>query len=122
MPNINFDIFFDQDFINFTATRSQGAPKVKPAWKTRTAPKLPPKAIPAPNKLDPRPAPKLRAAPRVVELPDDEPEASTSKAAPKPAEKAPAAASKKPAAPKLNPTKTSSVPKSKAPAAGKAPA
>lgn len=44
MPNISFDIFFQDDIINLTATRSAGsAPKVKPAWKVRTAPKLPPK-------------------------------------------------------------------------------
>ena len=50
MPNISFDIFFDQDFLNFTATRSGGsAPKVKPAWKVRTAPKLPPKEQPEAN-------------------------------------------------------------------------
>lgn len=48
MPNISFDIFFDQDFLNVTATRSQGAPKAKPAWKVRTAPKLAPKEQPEP--------------------------------------------------------------------------
>ncbi|KAI9815715.1 MAG: hypothetical protein M1827_002111 [Pycnora praestabilis] len=63
MPNINFDIFFDQDFVNFTATRSQGAPKIKPEWKVRTAPKLPPKELPAPTKNSPRPAPKQKSTP-----------------------------------------------------------
>ena len=47
MPNISFDIFFNDDVINLTASRSQGAPKVKPAWKVRSAPKLPPKEPPA---------------------------------------------------------------------------
>lgn len=43
MPNISFDIFFDQDFINVSASRGKTAPKEKPEWKVRTAPKLPPK-------------------------------------------------------------------------------
>jgi hypothetical protein len=55
MPNVSFDIFYDLDFINITATRSGAAPKVKPAWKVRTAPKLPPKELPVPNKSAPRP-------------------------------------------------------------------
>lgn len=46
MPNISFDIFFDQDFINVTATRGKTAPKAKPEWKVRSAPKLPPKETP----------------------------------------------------------------------------
>lgn len=46
MPNISFDIFFDQDFINVTATRGKTAPKAKPEWKVRSAPKLPPKEKP----------------------------------------------------------------------------
>ena len=46
MPNISFDIFFDQDFINITATRGKTAPKAKPEWKVRSAPKLPPKEKP----------------------------------------------------------------------------
>ena len=49
MPNISFDIFFDQDFINITATRGKTAPKAKPEWKVRSAPKLPPKEIPTTN-------------------------------------------------------------------------
>ena len=50
MPNISFDIFFQDDIINITASRSGGsAPKVKPAWKVRTAPKLPPKEPPLPK-------------------------------------------------------------------------
>ena len=57
MPNVSFDIFYDLDFINVTATRSGAAPRVKPAWKVRTAPKLPPKELPA-SKESPRPAPR----------------------------------------------------------------
>jgi len=57
MPNVSFDIFYDLDFINITATRSGAAPKVKPAWKVRTAPKLPPKELPA-TKAAPRPEPR----------------------------------------------------------------
>ncbi|MCJ1358929.1 MAG: hypothetical protein MMC33_008929 [Icmadophila ericetorum] len=49
MPNISFDIFFNQDIINITASRSQGAPKVKPDWKVRSAPKIAPKEIPTPT-------------------------------------------------------------------------
>lgn len=49
MPNINFDIFYDLDTINFTASRGTAAPKVKPAWKVRSAPKLPPKEPPQPR-------------------------------------------------------------------------
>jgi len=45
MPNVSFDIFFDKDFINITATRGVTAPKAKPEWKVRTAPKLPPKPV-----------------------------------------------------------------------------
>ncbi|MCJ1390285.1 hypothetical protein MMC18_003143 [Xylographa bjoerkii] len=85
MPNISFDIFFQDDIINLTATRSAGsAPKVKPAWKVRTAPKLPPKEpvqpktavfgkpeqkqLTAPEpKATPKPAPK--AAPKAKETP-----------------------------------------------------
>jgi len=55
MPNVSFDIFFDQDFINISASRGKHAPKAKPDWKVRTAPKLPPKepvaepGVPRPN-------------------------------------------------------------------------
>ena len=45
MPNVSFDVFFDKDFINVTATRGVKAPKAKPEWKVRTVPKLPPKPI-----------------------------------------------------------------------------
>lgn len=100
MPNISFDVFFDTDFINITATRAQGAPKAKPAWKTRSIPKLAPKPLPPPSKDSPRP-PKL-TGPRVTELPEDEP-------APKPKAKA--------AAPKVKQAETpdtDSAPKPKA--------
>ena len=62
MPNVSFDIFYDLDFINITATRSGAAPKAKPAWKVRTAPKLPPKELPT-SKASPRPEsrPKINA-------------------------------------------------------------
>ena len=64
MPNVSFDIFYDLDFINVTATRSGAAPKAKPAWKVRTAPKLPPKELPA-SKDSPRPEPRPKInAPR----------------------------------------------------------
>jgi hypothetical protein len=57
MPNISFDIFFDQDFINVSASRGKTAPKAKPEWKVRTAPKLPPKEIAIDPASDtPRPA------------------------------------------------------------------
>ena len=46
MPNISFDIFYSEDVVNITATRGSNAPKVKPAWKTRTAPKLPKPNVP----------------------------------------------------------------------------
>lgn len=49
MPNISFDIFYDKDILNFTATRGKQVPKIKPAWKTRTAPKLAPKEPDAPS-------------------------------------------------------------------------
>lgn len=57
MPNVSFDIFYDLDFINVTATRSGAAPRVKPQWKVRTAPKLAPKELPA-SKDSPRPEPR----------------------------------------------------------------
>lgn len=81
MPNISFDVFFDTDFINITATRAQGAPKVKPEWKTRTAPKLPPKPLPPPSKDHPRPS-KI-TGPRITELPEDKPVPKAKAAAPK---------------------------------------
>jgi hypothetical protein len=61
MPNISLDFFYDLDFANITVTRSQGAPKAKPAWKVRQAPKLPPKpkALPASSTPRPTPRPKI---------------------------------------------------------------
>lgn len=58
MPNISFDVFFDQDFINVSASRGKHAPKAKPDWKVRTAPKLPPKEQPADPAGTPRPPPR----------------------------------------------------------------
>ncbi|KEF57677.1 uncharacterized protein A1O9_05595 [Exophiala aquamarina CBS 119918] len=61
MPNVSFDVFFDKDFINITATRGITAPKAKPDWKVRTAPKLPPKQTPVDNSTSgrtPRPPPR----------------------------------------------------------------
>ncbi|KIW14698.1 hypothetical protein PV08_07482 [Exophiala spinifera] len=58
MPNVSFDIFFDKDFINITATRGHTAPKAKPEWKVRTAPKLPPKPQPEDHSGTPRPPPR----------------------------------------------------------------
>lgn len=49
MPNISFDIFFNDDLVNITASRSQGAPKVKPGWKARSAPKIAQKQKPTPD-------------------------------------------------------------------------
>lgn len=48
MPNISFDIFFNEDTVNITASRGKAAPRVKPEWKVRSAPKLPPKTPPQP--------------------------------------------------------------------------
>ena len=82
MPNISFDIFFQDDIINLTATRSAGsAPKVKPAWKVRTAPKLPPK-----EPIQPKTA--VFGKPEQKQLTAPEPKAAP-KAAPK-AKEAPA--------------------------------
>ena len=76
MPNISFDIFFQDDIINVTATRSAGsAPKVKPAWKVRTAPKLPPK-----EPVQPKTAAFGKPQPKQLTAPEP-------KAAPKPAPK-----------------------------------
>ena len=54
MPNISFDIFFDQDFVNISAHRGR-VPRAKPGWKLRTAPKLPPKEEPVDPAATPRP-------------------------------------------------------------------
>ncbi|KIV83776.1 hypothetical protein PV11_05771 [Exophiala sideris] len=55
MPNVSFDVFFDKDFINITATRGIKAPKAKPEWKVRTVPKLPPKPVEEDHSGAPRP-------------------------------------------------------------------
>ncbi|KAI9739364.1 MAG: hypothetical protein M1834_007577 [Cirrosporium novae-zelandiae] len=78
MPNISFDIFFNEDIINLTASRSNGAPKVKPAWKVRSAPKLEIRQAPKPKDLPPSAwaTPKRHIEspkPRVTELPESRP-------------------------------------------------
>ena len=98
MPSAKFDVFWDWDYITVTATRSQGAPKVTPAWKGRTAPKLGPsklKALPAQSST-PRPPsrPTINAAkyqhfsdektPRITDVTETEKEEEKKK------EKAPA--------------------------------
>ena len=60
MPNVSFDVFFDKDFINITATRGQTAPKAKPEWKVRSAPKLPPKPIQEDHSGKARPPPRQK--------------------------------------------------------------
>jgi hypothetical protein len=78
MPNISFDIFFDQDFINITATRGKVAPKAKPEWKVRSAPKLPPKQAPAAQPGSARPAarPKINEGRTAIGKPAKAPEVS----------------------------------------------
>ena len=49
MPNLSFDIFYNDDLVNITASRAQGAPKVKPGWKARAAPKISQKEKPTPQ-------------------------------------------------------------------------
>lgn len=56
MPGVKVDFIWDWDFVNITATRSQGAPKIAPAWKGPKAPKLPPKPKALPASATPRPA------------------------------------------------------------------
>lgn len=68
MPNITFDIFYDTDIVNITASRGSKSPKVKPAWKVRTAPKLPPKQPPVPKVQSAFGGPQ----PRIKELPESE--------------------------------------------------
>ncbi|KAF7502324.1 hypothetical protein GJ744_006025 [Endocarpon pusillum] len=56
MPSAKVDFFWDWDFVNVTVTRSQGAPKITPAWKGGKAiPKLPPKPKALPSSSTPRP-------------------------------------------------------------------
>jgi hypothetical protein len=75
MPNISFDIFFDQDFINVTATRGKTAPRAKPEWKVRSAPKLPPKEQPVDRSGAARPParPKINEGRGVVGKPAPKP-------------------------------------------------
>jgi len=51
---------FYKDFINFTATRGQTAPKAKPEWKVRSAPKLPPKPVEEDHSGRARPPPRQK--------------------------------------------------------------
>ena len=65
MPNFKVDVDYDLDFLNVTFTRSHGVPKVTPAWKVRTAPKLGPpksKALPEKSSFRPPSRPKINAA------------------------------------------------------------
>lgn len=102
MPNISFDIFFDQDFINVTATRGKTAPKAKPEWKVRSAPKLPPKQIePVPGQARPPVRPKINEGRKQVGKPksDEKPaDDTTSQADDKPKRKPPKLGPKKSAA------------------------
>ena len=119
MPNISFDIFFQEDIINITASRSGGsAPKIKPAWKVRSAPKLPPKEPPVDPKVAAFGAPKLK-----------QPGSDSSKALSKPSTSTAKPAAKSKEAPKANdqanaaakkPTEAKKVPKLKEQANGKA--
>jgi hypothetical protein len=74
MPVAKVDFFWEPtfDFFNVSFSTSQGAPKVTPAWKVRTAPKLPPKpkALPASSTPRPTPRPNINAT-RFQNLPDD---------------------------------------------------
>jgi hypothetical protein len=76
MPNISLDIFFNEDVINITASRGSKAPKVKPEWKTRTAPKLPPKTPPQPPTA-------VFGKPKAIEAPQASAPAQPKKPAPK---------------------------------------
>jgi len=101
MPNISFDVFYNTDIINFTATRSGAAPRVKPDWKVRSAPKLAPKQVPTPansfgrkditNGEEKKKAPAKLNKPsssRFEELPDDA-DSAAGEPAPQPKKKLP---------------------------------
>jgi len=100
MPNVSFDVFFDQDFINVTATRGKVAPKAKPEWKVRTAPKLPPKE-PAPDHSG-RPQPPKRE--KLVHSRQNQADELKEKAADTASKAADQAPKRKP--PKLGPSKS----------------
>ena len=111
MPNISFDIFFQDDIINITASRSGGsAPKVKPAWKVRTAPKLPPKEPPVPKTVAAFGPPKAKQLTEAKSAAKSKEE----KLAPKPKEVAKASGETK------KPTEVKKAPKLKDAANGKA--
>lgn len=120
MPNISFDIFFNDDTLNFTASRSQGAPKVKPAWKVRSAPKLQPSVPKTPGT-----AGFAKPSPRIEELPDSRPTSpAPKKAIPKLKDqtKGPSTPAPKKNIPKLNTTPkapTAAAPKKDIPKLGK---
>jgi hypothetical protein len=103
MPNVSFDIFFDQDFINVTATRGKTAPRAKPEWKVRTAPKLPPKEQPVDHSGAARPPqrPKINEGRGVVGKPAPKLAEKAEQAAPTNGEEKPR---RKP--PKLGPRKS----------------
>ena len=112
MPNISFDIFFQDDIINITASRSAGsAPKVKPAWKVRTAPKLPPKEPPVPKTVA------AFGPPKAKQITEAKPAAKKEE---KPAAKPKEAA--KPSAEPKKPTEVKKAPKLKDAKAGAKPA
>lgn len=108
MPNISFDIFFDKDFINVTASRGKVAPKAKPEWKVRTAPKLPPREIEEDHSGAPRP-PQRPTINATRNQPSSASRAKTPKVENKPAESTASEAADKPKRkpPKLGPRKTS---------------
>ncbi|KAJ9614263.1 hypothetical protein H2200_002399 [Cladophialophora chaetospira] len=108
MPNVSFDIFFDKDFINVTATRGQTAPKAKPEWKVRSAPKLPPKPVPEDTSGQPRPPPRQKLT--TLRQPHQSSKAAPSaeKATDTGSDTASQAAGEKRKPPKLGPKKSSS--------------
>jgi hypothetical protein len=94
MVRLSGDLDIGVDFVNLTFSWPQGAPKVKPAWKVRTAPKLPPKpkALPASSTGRPPVRPKINATrtqnlssekitPRITDVTETEeaPQAETAK-------------------------------------------
>ena len=106
MPNVSFDIFFDKDFVNITATRGQTAPKAKPEWKVRSVPKLPPKPIPEDHSGQPRPPARQKLTTlRQPHKPSQAP-ASAEKATDTASDTASQAAGEKRKPPKLGPKKS----------------
>ena len=83
MPNLSFDIFFNEDTVNVTATRGKAAPKIKPDWKVRSAPKLPPKTPSLPATAAFANPSKVRAAVDQAQAPQEEASNQAKRAAPK---------------------------------------